>query len=86
MNAFNWQTIRAEVIQLQYTNLHDLILGSSSTRRYFLSLPTDMQMQLHEYNDLIHSAAELHAQVGLIDRYRHAVAIADSMNGFLKKK
>ena len=41
---------------MQYANLHELIMHSSSTRRYFLSLPVSVQMQLHEQGDYIRSA------------------------------
>ena len=41
-------------------DLHDLIRHSSSTRRYFLSLPVGMQMDLHEKNEHIRTAEELH--------------------------
>lgn len=45
---------------MRYDNLHQLIQGSSSTRRYFLSLPADMQCWLHAQGEHIHSAQQLH--------------------------
>ena len=45
---------------MRYENLHALINSSSSSRQYFLSLSVEMQMALHEHNDYIHTAAELH--------------------------
>ena len=45
---------------MKYNNLHDLITGSSSSRRYFLTLPVDMQLKLHRDSDNIHTAEELH--------------------------
>lgn len=61
---------------MQYANLHDLIFRSSSSRRYFLSLPVEMQMSLHEHNDCIHTAAQLHERAGALERYHHALAIS----------
>lgn len=63
-----------------YENLHELIFHSSSSRKYFLSLPVSMQMSLHEHNDSIHSAAELHTGADLIERYNHAIQISDYFN------
>lgn len=54
------QKIISEVIELQYDNLQSLIRNSSSTRNYFLSLPVDMQLELHKHNEYIHSAQQLH--------------------------
>lgn len=44
---------------MRYDNLQELIRGSSSSRRYFLSLPVELQMRLHQQNEEIHSAAGL---------------------------
>ena len=44
---------------MRYENLHDLINNSSSTRRYFLSLPVSMQLALHERGEYIHTAQEV---------------------------
>lgn len=49
-----------EVISMQFTNLQELIRISSSSRKYLLSLPVSIQMQLHEQNDFIHTQYELH--------------------------
>ncbi len=64
---------------MQYANLHDLIMRSSSTRRYFLSLPVSLQLQLHEQNACIHSAAQLRAQVYTTEKYNRSVELADSL-------
>ena len=57
---------------MKYRNLQELISGSTSSRAYFLSLPVDMQMSLHEYGDYIYSAEELHRAVkGIADVSRH---------------
>ncbi len=44
---------------MQFANLQELIQISSSSRRYLLSLPVSIQMQLHEQNDCIHTQYEL---------------------------
>lgn len=45
---------------MKYRNLQDLILHSSTTRQYFLSLPVPLQLALHEQNSYIRTAADLH--------------------------
>ncbi len=45
---------------MKYKNLQDLILHSSTTRQYFLSLPVSLQLALHEQNAYIRTAADLH--------------------------
>ena len=52
-----------EVNILKYENLNQLIGKSSSSRQYFLSLPVSIQVELHKYNNYIHTAAELHRYV-----------------------
>lgn len=54
---------------MQYDNLNCLIRNSSSTRKYFLSLPIDMQLELHKHNEYIHSAQQLHCLVYSIENY-----------------
>ncbi len=71
---------------MQYTDLHDLIRNSSSARQYFLSLPSELQMQLHEHNRFIHSAAQLHMRADLIGKHNRAVAISDSLPRFMRKE
>lgn len=63
---------------MKYNNLHDLISNSRSSRKYFLSLPVSMQITLHEQNNYIHSAAELHSRVDAIEKYNHAVEISEA--------
>lgn len=43
-----------------YNNLSDLLLGSSSTNAYFISLPVWLQILLHKEYSCIHTAAQLH--------------------------
>ena len=54
-----------EVIPLKYDGLKSLIQNSPSSRSYFLSLPVNVQLKLHEYSGEIHSAQDLHHFAGL---------------------
>ena len=42
-----------------YNSLHHLIMRSSSSRRFFLSLPVEVQMVLHKDNFFIHTQLDL---------------------------
>lgn len=64
---------------LRYKNLNQLVHESSSSRRYFLSLPVDTQIKLHEYNDYIHTAAELHRHTDAILKYEQQIQISRSL-------
>lgn len=56
LNIYN----NSEVVILKYDNLQSLIQNSNSTRKFFLSLPVNVQLELHKHNDYIHSANQLH--------------------------
>lgn len=43
-----------------------------------------MQVALHEHNDYIHTAAELHARADAIEKYNHAVEISEAYNFKIK--
>ena len=45
---------------MQYSNLQQLLQGSSSARRYFYSLPVSLQVQLHHQGQWIHTSEQLH--------------------------
>ena len=47
---------------MKYRDLQDLIKNSRSSRAYFLSLPVESQLRLHQQNRYIHTAEELHRQ------------------------
>lgn len=49
---------------MQFQDLRELIGTSRSSRRYFLSLPVPIQMQLHACNAWIHSLQDLHQLAG----------------------
>lgn len=46
-----------------YQDLHDLLMNSDSTRQYFMKLPVRVQMTVHQQNDEIKTAEELHKYV-----------------------
>lgn len=56
---------------MKYSNLNELINNSKSSRDFFLSLPVNMQMKLHEHSPYIHSAAELHNTIYTIQNAKH---------------
>lgn len=64
---------------MRYDNLKDLISNSSSSRQYFLSQPVKMQKMLHLQNEYIHTAAELHSRVDLINRHERAAWLSESL-------
>lgn len=60
---------------MYYENLQALIQKSSSTRQYFLSLPVDLQLSLHEQNNCIHTARELREYAAVIENYHYHVKL-----------
>ena len=74
-----------EVVELQYTNLQELIQGSSSARAYFLSLPVAVQLALHEQNRWICSAAQLHIRADQVERWQRAIELSESLNGLFTR-
>lgn len=62
---------------MRYENLNQLVRESSSSRRYFLSLPVDMQLKLHTHNDYIHTADELHRRTDEILKYERQVQLSE---------
>ena len=58
---------------MKYQNLQALITGSKSSRAYFLSLPVKEQMQLHCFNNAIHTAQQLHEYQHLLKRQAGAL-------------
>lgn len=65
------------MVVLKYENLNQLIRESSSSRRYFLSLPVSMQLKLHEHNDYIHTADEMHRRADAILKHERQVEISE---------
>ena len=44
---------------MPFPDLQTLLQASNSSRQFLLSLPVDVQLQLHEQNDWIHTQADL---------------------------
>lgn len=61
---------------MKYADLHELLIHSSSTRRYFLSQPVQMQIALHNRGNYIHSAHELRMHIDAVNAYNRAIAIS----------
>lgn len=70
---------------MKYENLKQLIQQSSSSRRFFLSLPVNMQMKLHEHNGYIHTAEELHRCADAILKYERQVRIIEGFSDMSAK-
>ena len=66
-----------------YPNLNELIRNSKSSRNYFYHLPVKTQMQLHQLEDTIHTAADLHATVDQVERYNRQIQLSGFQNGLL---
>ena len=62
---------------MKYNNLKHLLSESSSTLGYFLSLPVETQIELHGYNNHIHTAAELHRYVNALEKYHRQVQLSE---------
>lgn len=54
-----------------YHNLSALLMGSTSTRAYFVSLPVWLQIQLHENHNYICTAAQLHYVADILRKQKH---------------
>jgi hypothetical protein len=63
-----------------YKDLNELVYHSSSSRRYFFSLPVSMQLSLSEYGNIIRSAAELRAHAERMEKYNRAVENSEYYN------
>lgn len=68
------------MIYLRYGNLNELIYHSSSSRNYFLSLPPEIQIKLHEHENYIHTAADLRLKADMTIAYSHAAELSDSLD------
>lgn len=62
---------------MRYESLNQLIRESSSSRRYFLSQPVDIQLKLHKHNNYIHTADELHRRTDAIIKYERQVQLSE---------
>ncbi len=57
---------------MQYDTLSQLIKNDKSVRRYFLSQPVWLQIELHCYNDCIHCKEQLCYSVDFLLQQRTA--------------
>ncbi len=62
---------------MKYGDLQQLIRESSSTRRYFLSLPVEMQIELHSQNAYICTAEALHRRVGELEVQHKQIELSE---------
>ena len=62
---------------MKYKDLIHLCENSSSTRSYYLSLPVKTQMRVSEFCDSIHTAAELHNMVSMLEKYDRSVELSE---------
>ena len=69
---------------MQYRDLNELIKESRSSRKYFLSLPAELQMRLHEQNEYIRSAHQLRSAAELVGIYDREVMISDSLDRYFR--
>lgn len=44
---------------MQYSNLTQLLSDSADSRKFFMNLPIDLQLELHKYNDSVRTSREL---------------------------
>lgn len=71
---------------MQYKNLHDLVMHSSSSRKFLLSLPVKKQLKLHnEFDGIIHNAQDLHSAAESIEKYEKQIEISNSLDNLFKK-
>ena len=61
--------------KMQYSSLHELIKNSQSSRKFFLSLPVEIQYKLHEQNQYIHTASDLHIISDAVKQNEHLIKL-----------
>ena len=49
-----------------YDDLHDMLMNNDTIREFFLKLPVRVQMTVHQRNDEIKTAEELHQYVSFL--------------------
>ena len=59
------------VKNMGYKNLTELLSDCKDSRRYFMNLPVEMQLELHKYNDSVRTSGELRDKVEAINREKH---------------
>ena len=61
--------------KMDYKSLTQLLSESKSARGYFMSLPVELQLELHKYSDSVRSPRELYETVEKLNRDKHYEAI-----------
>ncbi len=56
---------------MEYHSLTELLSNHRASRRFFMSLPIELQLELHKHDDSVKSASELKELVGEINRSRN---------------
>ncbi len=69
---------------MRYNNLSELITGSCSSRKYFLSLPIQMQSSLRKFGDCIHSAEGLRRTAQAVEKYSRSIMLSDSLDRYFR--
>lgn len=64
---------------MYYANLKELIYNSSSTRKYFFSLPVETQLLLAEEGEYIRSAEKLRLAASNLEKYSKAIMISERL-------
>lgn len=62
---------------MQYENLKLLLYNSSSSRKYFFSLQIESQMEIHKYNNFIHSLFDLKSLAERLNKYNKQLEISN---------
>ncbi len=62
---------------MQYNNLTQLLSESTDSRRYFMNLPVEMQLELHKYNDSVRTSRELRDMVETLNSGNRYSAIGN---------
>lgn len=60
---------------MQYNNLTQLLSDSADSRRYFMNLPVELQLELHKYNDSVRTSRELRDMVESLNQDKRYEAI-----------
>ena len=66
-------------IFMQYENLKELLYNSKSSRNYFYSLSAKRQMEIHKYNNNLHTLFELKSLNEAINKYNKQLLISNSL-------
>lgn len=60
---------------MEYNSLTQLLSDSADSRRYFMNLPVELQLELHKYNDSVRTAHELREKVETLNQDKRYDAV-----------